>query len=56
MEIRDHCEMLAAECKVLGAEPAISNERAALLTNIANSWLILAYLYEKLAAIIKKES
>jgi hypothetical protein len=56
MEIRDHCEARAAECKVLVNEPAISNERAAALTTIANTWLILACLHERLAAIINKES
>ena len=56
MEMRDHCEALAAECKIMAAQQSISNERAATLTNIANSSLILAFLYERLAAIIKKEN
>jgi hypothetical protein len=56
VEIRDHCEALAAECEALGSQPAISIERAATLAHIANSWMILASLYEKLAVIVKKES
>jgi hypothetical protein len=56
MEIRDHCEVLAAECEALGTQPEISIERAATLTHIANSWMILAHLYQRLAVIIKKES
>jgi hypothetical protein len=56
MEIRDHCEVLAAECEALGTQPEISIERAATLAHIANSWMILAYLYEKLSVIVKKES
>jgi hypothetical protein len=56
MEMRDHCEALAAECKEMAAQQSISNERAAALINVANSSLILAFLYERLAAIIKKEN
>jgi hypothetical protein len=56
MEIRDHCEARAAEFEALGAQPAISIERAATLTHIANSWTTLAHLYEKLSVIVKKES
>ena len=56
MEMRDHCEALAAECKVMAAQHAISNERAVALTNIVNSSMILAFLCERLAAIIKKEN
>ena len=56
MEIRDRCEALAAECEALGIRPETSIERAATLAQIANSWMILAYLYEKLSVIIKKET
>jgi hypothetical protein len=56
MEIRDRCEALAAECEALGIQPEISIEHAATLTHIANSWMILAYLREKLSVIIKKET
>ena len=56
MEMRDHCEALAAECKIMAAQQSISNERAAALTTIANSSLILTFLCERLAAIIKKEN
>ena len=56
MEIRDRCEALAAEREALGIRPETSIERAATLAQIANSWMILAYLYEKLSVIVKKES
>jgi hypothetical protein len=56
MEIQDQCDVYAAKYEALGTESAISTERATALRAIASTWTILAYQFERLAAIIKKES
>jgi hypothetical protein len=57
MEIQDQCEVYAAKYEALGTESsAISTERARALRAIAHTWTILAYQFERLAAIIKKET
>ena len=56
MEIQDQCEVYAAKYEALGTESAISIERACALRAIAHTCTILAYQFERLAAIIKKET
>jgi hypothetical protein len=55
MRIGEHCAALAAESKVLSTQPATSRERATILAHIADSWTILAFLYEELSAVSEGE-
>jgi hypothetical protein len=51
----EQCRAYAANYKTLGADPANSARRAAVLMGISRSWTALAHQFENLAAIVSSE-
>ena len=51
----EQCRAYAANYKTLGADPANSARRAAVLTSISRSWIALAHQFENLATIVNSE-
>jgi hypothetical protein len=51
----EQCRAYAANYKTLGADPANSARRAAVLTSISRSWTALANQFDNLSIIVKSE-
>lgn len=51
----DQCRTYAANYKILGADPANSARRSAVLTSISRSWVALGNQLETLALIVGEE-
>jgi hypothetical protein len=51
----EQCRNYAASYKTLGADPANSARRSAVLMNISRSWTALAHQLEALADIVESE-
>jgi hypothetical protein len=51
----EECKTYASNYKTLGADPANSARRAAVLMGISRSWTALAHQFENLATIVGSE-